>query len=217
MSWLSPSPSGLSRIGFIVARGATPAASACAACARPISSPAGVTAAFSDMFCALKGATRQPSSRSTRQSAVAMTLLPTDDAVPCTITQAASAVTSAPPRPSARVARRRQGRRRERWTTRPRRSPRGEEHELGRERQLAGRPADIAGHAPQTRAREEADGQRDGRGGPDQGETGSEQKRQDDQRDQGGRNDEVDGSGGGTERRRKSLAAGGRERDERDR
>src|SRR5207247_2023969 len=109
------------------------------------------------------------------------------------------------------------GRRRERWTTRPRRSPRGEEHELRRERQLAGRPADIAGHAPQTRAREEADGQRDGRGGPDQGETGSEQKRQDDQRDQGGRNDEVDGAGGGTERRRKSLAASGWERDERDR
>jgi len=38
--------------------GSTPAAPACAAWARPISPPSTVTAAFSAMFCALKGATR---------------------------------------------------------------------------------------------------------------------------------------------------------------
>ncbi len=38
--------------------GSTPAASACAAWARPISHPSAVTAALSAMFCALNGATR---------------------------------------------------------------------------------------------------------------------------------------------------------------
>ena len=38
--------------------GSTPAASACAACARPISPPSAVTEALSAMFCDLKGATR---------------------------------------------------------------------------------------------------------------------------------------------------------------
>ncbi len=38
--------------------GSMPAAAACAACARPISPPSSVTAAFSDMFCDLNGATR---------------------------------------------------------------------------------------------------------------------------------------------------------------
>jgi hypothetical protein len=41
--------------------GATPAASACIACARPISLPSGVTNELSAMFCALNGATSIPS------------------------------------------------------------------------------------------------------------------------------------------------------------
>src|SRR6185437_6672062 len=79
------SPSGLSRIGFISTEGARPAASAWTACARPISAPSGVTKELSAMFCDLKGATRRPACRNRRHSAVTIRLLPTDDAVPCTI------------------------------------------------------------------------------------------------------------------------------------
>ena len=61
------------------------AASACASCARPISPPSGVTAALSAMFCALNGATRTPRRAQMRQSAVHRRLLPTDEAVPCTM------------------------------------------------------------------------------------------------------------------------------------
>jgi hypothetical protein len=43
---------------FISTVGAMRAASACIACARPISQPSGVAAELSDMFCALNGATR---------------------------------------------------------------------------------------------------------------------------------------------------------------
>ena len=67
--------------------GSMPAASACAACARPISPPSAVTAALSDMFCALNGATRTPARAKMRQRAAASRLLPTPDAVPCTIRQ----------------------------------------------------------------------------------------------------------------------------------
>ena len=49
---------GLSRMGFIAACAGMPQAHACRAWARPISSPSGVTAELSDMFCDLKGATR---------------------------------------------------------------------------------------------------------------------------------------------------------------
>ena len=60
-------------------------ASACKACARPISRPSGVAAELSDMFCALNGATRQPSSARIRHRAAVMIDLPEWDAVPSTI------------------------------------------------------------------------------------------------------------------------------------
>ena len=60
----------------------TPQASAWAAWARPISWPSRVTAALSAIFCALKGATLSPRLRKYRQKAVAIRLLPTEDAVP---------------------------------------------------------------------------------------------------------------------------------------
>src|ERR1700722_10385520 len=65
--------------------GSMPHASACTACARPISPPRGQTAALFDMFCDLKGATRTPLRAKARHSAVTTTLLPTSDAVPITI------------------------------------------------------------------------------------------------------------------------------------
>src|SRR5262249_38825045 len=86
----------------------TPAASACAACARPISPPSAVTAALRDMFCALNGATRWPARANRRQSAATSRLLPTPDPVPCTMRQAADITpsrarpTGTPARPRAR-------------------------------------------------------------------------------------------------------------------
>ena len=65
--------------------GSSPHASACTACARPISPPPGQTAALFDMFCDLNGATRTPARANARHSAVTTTLLPTSDAVPITI------------------------------------------------------------------------------------------------------------------------------------
>src|SRR5438128_4896047 len=70
------------RIGFISALAETRQASACKACARPISRPSGVAAEFSDMFWALKGATRLPSSAKMRPIAAVNSDLPTCDAVP---------------------------------------------------------------------------------------------------------------------------------------
>ena len=58
-----------------------PAASAWAACARPISSPSAVTAALSAMFCDLNGATRNPARASTRHNAAVSTVFPTPDPV----------------------------------------------------------------------------------------------------------------------------------------
>src|SRR5689334_24629940 len=81
-TWLLRSPSGLSRIGFMSTLAVRPAASACTACARPISRPSGVTAELSAMFCDLNGATEMPSFRNSRHSAATSRLLPTDDAVP---------------------------------------------------------------------------------------------------------------------------------------
>src|SRR5213083_2802611 len=78
------SDSGLSRMGFISTCGARPQASACRACARPISPPSAVTKEFKDMFCALKGATRTPFRARSRQRPAAMTLLPTSEPVPRT-------------------------------------------------------------------------------------------------------------------------------------
>jgi len=54
------SDEGLMRMGFISAQGTTRHASACNACARPISRPSGVAAEFKDMFCALKGRDANP-------------------------------------------------------------------------------------------------------------------------------------------------------------
>ena len=49
-TWQSRSPAGLSSTGFIAASGATPAAAACIAWARPISWPPAVTAELRAMF-----------------------------------------------------------------------------------------------------------------------------------------------------------------------
>ena len=70
--------------------GGTPAASACTAWARPISPPSGVTKELRAMFCDLKGRTRSPSWRNRRQRAVVIRLLPTEEAVPCTMMAGAS-------------------------------------------------------------------------------------------------------------------------------
>jgi hypothetical protein len=48
----------------------------------PIPSPASVTKEFSDMFCALKGATDTPRRASQRQRPATMTVLPASDVVP---------------------------------------------------------------------------------------------------------------------------------------
>ena len=69
--------------------GSTPAAAAWAAWARPISPPSAVTAALSDMFWALNGATRHPARAKSRHRAAASRLLPTPEDVPCTIRHAA--------------------------------------------------------------------------------------------------------------------------------
>ncbi len=84
MTWLRPLPPGLSSTGFMAASGSTPAAAACIAWARPISPPSWVTAEFSDMFCALKGATLRPWRASQRQIPATITLLPASDVVPAT-------------------------------------------------------------------------------------------------------------------------------------
>ena len=49
---------GFSSSGFMSVWQGMPAASACTACARPISSPSGVANELSAMFCALNGAGR---------------------------------------------------------------------------------------------------------------------------------------------------------------
>src|ERR1044072_4545405 len=76
---------GLSKIGFISTCGATRAASACIACARPISWPSRVANEFSAMFCALNGATSKPSCRRMRHNAPTVSDLPASEAVPNTI------------------------------------------------------------------------------------------------------------------------------------
>ncbi len=62
--------------------GASPAASACSACARPISPPSAVTAALFDMFCGLNGATDRPRARAARHSPATSIDLPTFEPVP---------------------------------------------------------------------------------------------------------------------------------------
>src|SRR4051812_18868670 len=69
----------------MIASGSTPAANAWNACARPISAPSHVTALFSDMFCALNGATRTPLRASTRHSPATTSDLPASLVAPATI------------------------------------------------------------------------------------------------------------------------------------
>jgi hypothetical protein len=74
--------------------GASPAASACNACARPISPPSAVTAALLDMFCGLNGATSIPRARAARASPATSIDLPTLEPVPWIITARPMAVPS---------------------------------------------------------------------------------------------------------------------------
>src|SRR5262245_31285186 len=62
--------------------GASPAARACMACARPISPPSWVTAELLDMFCALNGATRMPLRANKRHSPATTIDFPASDVVP---------------------------------------------------------------------------------------------------------------------------------------
>jgi hypothetical protein len=71
-------------MGFISTCAGIRQASACSACARPISPPCAVTNEFNDMFCALKGATFTPRRESNRHRPATITLLPTSDPVPKT-------------------------------------------------------------------------------------------------------------------------------------
>lgn len=57
MTWLVESPVGFMRMGFISADGSMPAASACIACALPISRPSRVMKLLRAMFWLLKGTT----------------------------------------------------------------------------------------------------------------------------------------------------------------
>ena len=84
MTWLRRSLPGLSSTGFIRASGSMPAAAACMAWARPISAPSAVTNEFSDMFCALNGATRTPLPGQPRHRPAVSTLFPASDVVPAT-------------------------------------------------------------------------------------------------------------------------------------
>src|SRR2546425_2431256 len=81
--------------------GSTPAASACAAWARPISPPSIVTDEFNAMFCDLNGATRYPARAKRRQKAVARTDLPTADPVPWIMRHGANPFIPFPPATSA--------------------------------------------------------------------------------------------------------------------
>src|SRR5262245_1155732 len=62
--------------------GATPAARAWSAWARPISPPSTVTAALFDMFCGLKGSTRSPRRVKARARPATMSDLPTSEPAP---------------------------------------------------------------------------------------------------------------------------------------
>ena len=73
---------GFSSTGFIWTLGATRAARACSACARPISPPSAVTAALFDMFCGLNGRTRSPRLAKARARPATISDLPTSEPVP---------------------------------------------------------------------------------------------------------------------------------------
>src|SRR5215470_17174 len=88
------SVSGFSSTGFMSVCGSTPAASACSACARPISPPSIVTAALFDMFCGLNGSTRRPRRVAARASPATMSDLPTSEPAPWIISARAIAIRS---------------------------------------------------------------------------------------------------------------------------
>ena len=73
---------GLSSTGFMSTVGASPAARAWSAWARPISPPPGHAAALFDMFWGLNGATRSPRRRATRHNPATTTDLPASEQVP---------------------------------------------------------------------------------------------------------------------------------------
>src|SRR4051812_27109338 len=75
---------GLSRTGLNRVLGASPAARACMAWARPISPPSTVTAELFDMFCALNGATDRPLRARSRQRPATTIDLPASEVVPAT-------------------------------------------------------------------------------------------------------------------------------------
>src|SRR5258708_31924528 len=85
ITWHVMSDSVFNSTGFMSRLGSSPHASACTACARPISPPPRRTAELFDMFWDLNGATRTLARANARHSAVTITLLPTSDAVPITI------------------------------------------------------------------------------------------------------------------------------------
>src|SRR5690349_21268545 len=76
------SVSGFSSTGFMSVCGSAPAASACSACARPISPPSTVTAALLDMFWGLNGSTFRPRRVAARASPATTRDLPTSEPAP---------------------------------------------------------------------------------------------------------------------------------------
>ena len=85
ITWEPLSFVGFKSIGFIHTSGCFPAASACTACALPISIPSAVIYELSAIFCDLKGATLYPSCVNILHKAVQIRLFPTFDIVPCII------------------------------------------------------------------------------------------------------------------------------------
>src|SRR5579872_5586246 len=90
------SVSGFNRTGFMSVCGSAPAASACKACARPISPPLTVTAALFDMFCGLNGNTRSPLRLAMRERPATMSDLPTFEPTPWIINARAIASQKSP-------------------------------------------------------------------------------------------------------------------------
>src|SRR5512145_1955551 len=76
---------GFNSTGLKSVCGASLAASACNAWARPISPPSTVTAELSAMFCGLNGATRTPRRFRMRHKAATRVDLPASEVVPWTI------------------------------------------------------------------------------------------------------------------------------------
>src|SRR5881275_2220761 len=72
--------------------GASRAARACTACARPISPPSTATAALFDMFCGLNGATFKPRRTSTRASPATSVDLPALEPVAWIISAGVAAI-----------------------------------------------------------------------------------------------------------------------------